>query len=133
MEKVDSHQGGFVQSIEAMCRNYSKPCLSFLCITNSRVFFRPLIVLPMFVILLETIYTSENWNVLSKTMWWKISQIEKMLPVALVMWKHKSKTTCCVQYTRKLNLKIMKITVILIKAKGTPLEFLLGTLLDRAT
>jgi hypothetical protein len=57
--------------------------------------------------------------VLSDTMWWKISQIEKMLPIALVMWKHKSKTTCCVQYTRKLNLTIMKITMILIlKPKG---------------
>ncbi len=39
MEKVDSHQGGFAQNIEAMCLNYSKTCLSFLCITNSRVFF----------------------------------------------------------------------------------------------
>jgi hypothetical protein len=87
----------------------------------------------MFVILLEAIDTPENWNVLSKTMWPKISQIEKMLPVALVMWKHKFKTTCCVQYTRKLNLKIMKITMILIKAKGTPPESLLGSLLDRAT
>jgi hypothetical protein len=87
----------------------------------------------MFVILLETIGTPENWNVLSKTMWQKISQIEKLLPVALVMWKHKSKATCCVQYTRKLNFKIMKIIVILIKAKGTPLESLLGSLLDRAT
>ncbi len=133
MEKVDSHQGGFVQNIEAVCLNYSKTCLSFLCITNSRAFFWPLIVLPMFIILLETIDTSENWNVLSKTMWWKISQIEKMLPVALVMWKHKSQTTCCVQYIRKLNFKIVKNTLILIKAKGTPLESLLGSLLDRAT
>jgi hypothetical protein len=62
----------------------------------------------MFVILLETIDTPENWNVLSKTMWQKIPQIEKMLLVALVMWKHKSKATCCVQYTEKLNFKIMK-------------------------
>jgi hypothetical protein len=57
----------------------------------------------MFVILLETIDTPENWNVLSKTMWQKISQIEKMLPVALVMWKHKSKTTCCVQFKNHEN------------------------------
>jgi hypothetical protein len=60
VEKVDSPQGGFVENIGAMCLNYSKPCLSFLCITNSRVFLWPLIVLPMFVILLETIDTPEN-------------------------------------------------------------------------
>jgi hypothetical protein len=60
VEKVDSNQWGFVQNIEAMCLDYSKTCLSFLCIPNLRAFFLPWIVLPMFVIPLETIDTSEN-------------------------------------------------------------------------